>query len=241
MRVYQFRHIRADGQCSARPGTLFRLNRGLLVLAAAALATCVAAADGPSPHRSASVEVVVTLTGHDQDAFIKRLEQAIPGAEVRWRYRTVLNGLAVVVPEGSAKSLASLPGVAEVYPSVRYHRSLYQSPAVIGAPQVWGPTLATAGDGIKIGIIDDGLDRSHPFYYRVDWAGYRWTRVGENIAFGTGEPMPSARAIFAAWLRSAGHRANILSSAYRDIGVGSHPGTLDGASARFWVAEFGRP
>jgi uncharacterized protein YkwD len=53
--------------------------------------------------------------------------------------------------------------------------------------------------------------------------------------------MPSARAIFSAWLRSAEHRANILDPDFRDVGVGSHPGTLGGASARFWVAEFGRP
>ena len=35
---------------------------------------------------------------------------------------------------------------------------------MIGAPQVWGPTLATAGDGIKIGVIDDGVDQTHPFF-----------------------------------------------------------------------------
>jgi subtilisin family serine protease len=35
---------------------------------------------------------------------------------------------------------------------------------VIGAPQVWGPTLATAGQGVRIGIIDDGIDQTHPFF-----------------------------------------------------------------------------
>jgi uncharacterized protein YkwD len=79
----------------------------------------------------------------------------------------------------------------------------------------------------------------HAFSYRADWAGYHWTRLGENIAFGTG-PLASARAIFSAWLRSAEHRANILDPAFRDVGVGSCPGAVAGASARFWVAEFGR-
>jgi uncharacterized protein YkwD len=46
--------------------------------------------------------------------------------------------------------------------------------------------------------------------------------------------------IFAAWLRSDDHRANILDPAFRDIGVGSGRGTLAGISARFWVTEFGR-
>ena len=54
------------------------------------------------------------------------------------------------------------------------------------------------------------------------------------------QPLPSARTIFAAWLRSDDHRANILDPAFRDIGVGSHRGTFEGWSARFWVVELGR-
>jgi subtilisin family serine protease len=188
VRVYQFRHIRADGQCSAA-GTIFGLLRGLPTLAAAALALplCVASAAHTPPARQPLAELVVTLkepalarTGlalhgragtaylkavaRDQDTFVRRLEQDVPTATVRWRYRVVLDGLAVVAPAGSARRIASLPGVSGVYPSVQYHRTLFRSPAVIGAPQIWGPTLATAGDGIKIGIIDDGIDQTHPFF-----------------------------------------------------------------------------
>lgn len=76
--------------------------------------------------------------------------------------------------------------------------------------------------------------------YRADWAGYRWNRFGENIAYATGSPLPSARIVFAAWLRSGDHRANILDPAFRDIGVGSRRGAFEGAGARFWVTEFGR-
>jgi len=80
----------------------------------------------------------------------------------------------------------------------------------------------------------------HAFSYRAGWAGYLWNRLGENIAYGSGSPLPSARTIFAAWLRSDDHRANILDPAFRDIGVGSHRGTFQGWSARFWVVELGR-
>jgi subtilisin family serine protease len=110
----------------------------------------------------ASVSYVRELT-RDQDAVAARIRSAVPGATVRWRYSVVLNGLAVVAPAQAAGRIAAIPGVAHVYRSVRYRRSLFRSPAVIGAPQIWGPTLATAGDGIKIGVIDDGIDQSHPF------------------------------------------------------------------------------
>ena len=37
-------------------------------------------------------------------------------------------------------------------------------PEQIGADKLWGPTFATAGNGMKIGIIDDGLDASNPYF-----------------------------------------------------------------------------
>ena len=98
-----------------------------------------------------------------------RIVDAIPGARVRWRYGVVLDGMAVVVPRAEAVRLASVPGVAEVYPSVTYHTLMDRSPQLIGAPAMWGPDLATAGQGLKIGVIDEGVDQTHPFF---DPAGY---------------------------------------------------------------------
>ncbi|HZO97088.1 MAG TPA: S8 family serine peptidase [Gaiellaceae bacterium] len=92
---------------------------------------------------------------------------AIPGARVRWRYRLVIDGFAVVLPAGELPRLARVPGVAAVWPSVRYHggaASAASSPELIGAEKLWGPGLATAGNGMKIGIIDDGIDASHPYF-----------------------------------------------------------------------------
>jgi subtilisin family serine protease len=144
------------------------------VVVAAGLALPLAGASaGPgTPPAGPRVELVVTLkrpssaalVARGQARFLAALHRAVPDAQVRWRYRLVLDGLALAVPAGSAARIAALPGVSAVYPSVRYHRSLYRSPAVIGAPQVWGPDLATAGQGIKIGIIDDGIDRTHRFF-----------------------------------------------------------------------------
>jgi subtilisin family serine protease len=156
------------------------LRRGLLVLLAAgfALPLSGASARTVAPARGPLVEFVALLDGPplakrpaareeiqaEQAEVAARIRRAVPAARIRWRYQIVLNGLAVVAPAGAAARIAALPGVREVQASVRYHRSLYRSPQVIGAPQVWGPTLATAGEGIKIGIIDDGVDRTHPFF-----------------------------------------------------------------------------
>src|SRR5207249_7452653 len=80
-----------------------------------------------------------------------------------WRYGITIDALAVVVPRGSVDALEHLAGVSRVWPSATYHASLDRTPLLIGAPTLWGPTLATAGQGVKIGIIDEGVDQTHPF------------------------------------------------------------------------------
>ena len=101
---------------------------------------------------------------------------AIPTARVRWRYRLVADGFALVLPTEAVDLLAHIRGIAEVWPTITYHslqtvttaipRStvVAQGPAVVQAESLWGPSLQTAGNGIKIAIIDDGLEPSHPYF-----------------------------------------------------------------------------
>ena len=70
-----------------------------------------------------------------------------------------------------------------------------------------------------------------PLGERVSNAGYDWTMVGENIAVGYRTP----RAVVKAWMKSEGHRANILDCDYEHIGVGVV--TRDGT--RWWTQVFG--
>ncbi|HEU5162914.1 MAG TPA: CAP domain-containing protein [Thermoanaerobaculia bacterium] len=65
-----------------------------------------------------------------------------------------------------------------------------------------------------------GPDGRSPFL-AVTANGYRYRTVGENLAVG----YRSARAIVDGWMRSPGHRANILSPDYRDVGIALHDGS----------------
>ncbi len=100
-----------------------------------------------------------------QRALQRRIRAKIPGAQVRWRFGVVLNGFAVVVPRSRLATLSRTAG-AQVWPSIGYHTLLDRTPQLIGAPTLWGPTLATAGQGMKIAIVDDGIDQTHPFFAR---------------------------------------------------------------------------
>jgi subtilisin family serine protease len=104
-----------------------------------------------------------------QRAFRAALADELPAARIRWRYRLVQNGFAVALPGRDVARLRRLPGVSEVVASRVYAPALDQSPGQIGAPAVWGTGLSTAGQGMKIGIIDSGVDERHPFF---DPTGY---------------------------------------------------------------------
>jgi subtilisin family serine protease len=103
-----------------------------------------------------------------------RLAVAVPTARVRWHYGVALDGVSVVLPSSDLARLRALPG-ATVWPTVTYHTlgdtpdsatttTADPGPALIGAPELWGPSLATAGQGIKIGLVDDGIDQAHPYF-----------------------------------------------------------------------------
>jgi uncharacterized protein YkwD len=65
-------------------------------------------------------------------------------------------------------------------------------------------------------------------------------QIGENIAWGTGS-YGTPRQAMNGWLHSAGHRENILTAAYVELGIGYLPGqTFQGYDgATLWSQEFG--
>ena len=215
MRVYQFRHIRADAHCS--PGLSCRpesengqrsadvytyddaMRWGLAVVACAAafvLAAVPASAgsrveviaelDAPSLTQAVTHAAACSPPARDAQrldvhgplstGYLARRHGAAerrraqdprrrPRAPtIRWRYRITLNALAVVVPAGKAGQLRAVPGVARVTRSVAYGSSEASNLAAVKASLLWGSDFSTAGNGVKIAILDDGIDASHPYF-----------------------------------------------------------------------------
>ncbi len=70
------------------------------------------------------------------------------------------------------------------------------------------------------------------------YIGENCWRAGENLAWGIGE-QATVRAVFQAWMRSSGHRRNILGG-YTDMGLGFEVGTLAGRDGtHVWAQHFG--
>jgi uncharacterized protein YkwD len=71
---------------------------------------------------------------------------------------------------------------------------------------------------------------------RMTAAGYRYSTAAENIAAGQRTPQD----VMTAWMNSAGHRANILNCALKQIGVGYATGSSSQYGV-YWTQDFGTP
>lgn len=81
--------------------------------------------------------------------------------------------------------------------------------------------------------INNILTLTCDFAQRINSFYSGWSAVGENIAAGQTTPTQA----MTAWMNSAGHRANILSTAYWETGAGYASG---GSYRHYWTNDFGR-
>lgn len=68
--------------------------------------------------------------------------------------------------------------------------------------------------------------------------GYAYVVVGENLALGNFE---NDEKLVDAWMNSPGHRANILNTHYREIGIAVGKGIYEGKETWLAVQSFGTP
>ena len=108
--------------------------------------------------------------------------------------------------------------------------ALRSSDRLMQAAQLHADQMARAG---RLEHVLSGGQYPRP-EDRLAAAGYQWSAYAENIAMGQSTPA----AVMDSWMRSSGHRANILSTSVSEIGVGF---ARDSAGRPYYVQVFGRP
>ena len=165
---------------------LSRIRTLLFLTATAALPLCaqppkryaLVLGEEPVAQHFASREEMTSSQGRAWRGRIEAAQQALKGElanrqiTVAGSATTLANAVFVVAPPERVAELQNLPGVVRVVPiRRRFHKKLNKATELVNAPAAWHALggLSNAGRGIKIGIIDTGIDQTHPTF---DPAGF---------------------------------------------------------------------
>jgi subtilisin family serine protease len=101
------------------------------------------------------------------------------GGQVTGRFHRLAAGLRIHATASVAESLRVMGEVQDVQEARLHQRHTASSVPFIGAPQAWAGLPGTTGAGVRIGIVDTGID-----YLHADFGG-----PGEAYSFSTNDPV----------------------------------------------------
>ena len=122
---------------------------------------------------SAAAKKYVGYLKTEHSAFAKWLQTNVPSAKITSQYFVTLNAVAVKLNGAAMGKLANNADVAVVEYNALYHPDMSESYKLINAQAAWVAAggRADAGKGVKVGMIDSGIDYRHPFF---DPAGFSY-------------------------------------------------------------------
>jgi minor extracellular serine protease Vpr len=111
------------------------------------------------------------------------------GGKVLAHFESALNGMKIEIARSQVGSLRAIPGVLSVKAVGQYERLNATSVPLIGAPLAWQLPGQFQGQGVKIAVIDTGIDYTH-----ADFGG-PGTVAAYQAAFAT-DTAPADPALF---------------------------------------------
>ncbi|MDU5142817.1 MAG: S8 family serine peptidase [Paenibacillus dendritiformis] len=112
-------------------------------------------------------------------------------ASIRYEFNNVFNGFSVSIPANKVDDLLTIPGVKAVFPNVDIQAIpnepsahgdstyMHKSAPHIGAKHLW-EDLGLEGKGIKVGVLDTGVDYNHPSLKEAYKGGYNFVDNNED-------------------------------------------------------------
>jgi len=95
----------------------------------------------------------------EQAGVISSLQSA--GGRVVTTFQSALNGVKVAIPRNRIGDLRNLPGVIDVKPVGIYKINNVVSVPRTQAPLAWSGVLGVRGEGVRVAILDSGIDYTH--------------------------------------------------------------------------------
>ncbi|MBN2390068.1 MAG: S8 family serine peptidase [Anaerolineae bacterium] len=154
---------------------IVELDAPALVAYAKSAATTAMIVGGKLNVNTSASQAYIEQLKADQAVFSGALARAIPGAEIGYNYQIALNAVAVKLPDSEQKTLfalGALPDVKRVTPQRIYTTQMDYSLPLINAPAMWAQLggRENAGAGVKVAIIDSGIDPDHVLFDGTGWS-----------------------------------------------------------------------
>ncbi|MFF2019563.1 S8 family serine peptidase [Paenibacillus sp. NPDC058177] len=134
-----------------------------------------AAKQGISSLASTATEAAVNS---QQTDVLKKAANAGLDLEVNYKYNTVLNGFEVTIPANEIPDLAKIPGVISIHKNSTWYAVPVEGDTSAAAAEAttpqndneplkqihadWAWANGYTGKGLKVGVIDTGVDYTHP-------------------------------------------------------------------------------
>ncbi|MEF2967883.1 S8 family serine peptidase [Paenibacillus sp. M1] len=121
-----------------------------------------------------AAEASETSVKQEQKSFLAQASKQGIDLKVNYQYNTVLNGFEVTIPADQIPELAAIPGIKSIQENSTWYPVPIETTSIdssdinyeinpirqIGADAAWAEKLT--GKGLKVGVIDTGVDYYHP-------------------------------------------------------------------------------
>ncbi|MGG3854127.1 S8 family serine peptidase [Caldifermentibacillus hisashii] len=130
--------------------------------------------------------VIVKVNKPMTESEAKQLLQSYPDLKLRYHFQKIFNGFSVMGPSSQIKKMVEKTSIENIYPSYTYELDISPYPQIsngtfnsinyIGTSKIRHLTDTNGnhltGKGIKVGIIDTGIDYTHPDLRKSYVKGY---------------------------------------------------------------------
>ena len=191
---------------------------------------------------SAEATQYETILATRQHTFEQQAAAIAPSLRIVAELRKLLNEVAIKAPGNQMAAIAALPGVKHFQLSRKMHATLDKSVPLINAPQLWnqlgGPS--DGGKGIKIAILDTGIDITNPLFSGAGFTAPTGFPKG-NTSF-TNNKVISAKAFLEDLAATPedqfGHGTNVAGIAAGDLNTPTPLGPISGVAPAAFLGNY---
>ena len=192
---------------------------------------------------SSSARAYESALDDEHASFKSRARLVSPNLRVQTEIRKVVNVVSIEAPQAELAAIAALPGVKRVELVREMHAMLDTSVPLINSPALWEKLggIGAAGQGIKIAILDTGIDITNPLFSDAGFtvpAGFPKTSSGsENLV---NSKVIAAKSFVAGAATAAdqnGHGSNVAGIAAGSVTI-SPLGSICGVAPMAYLGNY---